>query len=255
MPLWFYSKHLPDYHVDSRQEAKPVHSVYLVYLCIGLPVNYWIFHISLLIGGIYCLCSLYIGNAIQAFGNGTDVSVWQPMPPVQTTASMTTPSQRVRDRDKLPNAIEPATHINHLNPADNSLYQFCGSLQVSGSIADIDLHVSCMYCGFGVLYVPQGVQGFKTDYVFVVLMCSELINTSWKKCFYEGKSSVVYAWFERAILRHRGGRFVTSYSTEYFSGVGLVLKSKFSSKNLKVLLTKKSYYQCCQTILGQLSQR
>ncbi|ROK15658.1 GDNF family receptor alpha-1, partial [Anabarilius grahami] len=69
------------------------------------------------------------GNAIQAFGNGTDVSVWQPMPPVQTTASMTTPSQRARDRDRSPNAIEPATHINQLNPADNSLYQFCGSLQ------------------------------------------------------------------------------------------------------------------------------
>lgn len=150
MALWFYSKHLPDYHIDSRQEVKPVHSVYLVYLCIGLTVNYWIFHISLLIGGIYYLCSLYVGNAIQAFGNGTDVSVWQPMPPVQTTASMTTPSQRARDRERSPNAIEPATHINQLNPADNSLYQFCGSLQVSGTIADIDLQVSCMYCGFGV---------------------------------------------------------------------------------------------------------
>ncbi|RXN27755.1 GDNF family receptor alpha-1-like protein [Labeo rohita] len=86
-------------------------------------------------------------NAIQAFGNGTDVSVWQPMPPVQTTTSMTTPSQRNRDRDRSPNAIEPATHINHLNPADNSLYQFCGSL--------------------------QGKLGFKTDRVFVSLMWLE----------------------------------------------------------------------------------
>ncbi|XP_036431016.1 GDNF family receptor alpha-1a isoform X1 [Colossoma macropomum] len=58
-------------------------------------------------------------NAIQAFGNGTDVSVWQPMPPVQTTTSITTPSQRARDRDRLSNVLEP----------EDSLYQFCGSLQ------------------------------------------------------------------------------------------------------------------------------
>jgi len=86
---------------------------------------------------------LYVGNAIQAFGNGTDVSVWQPMPPVQTTTSITTPSQRAKDREKSPNVIEH----NHLNPADNSLYQFCGSLQVSPTIADVDLRVSSMYCG------------------------------------------------------------------------------------------------------------
>lgn len=86
------------------------------------------------------------GNAIQAFGNGTDVSVWHPMPPVQTTTSMTTPSQRARDKDRSPNAIEPATHINHLSPADNSLYQFCGNIQVSGTIAYYThLQLSCMY--------------------------------------------------------------------------------------------------------------
>ncbi len=28
------------------------------------------------------------------------------------------------------------------------------------------------------VYVPQEMQGFKTDYVFVVLICLELINTS-----------------------------------------------------------------------------
>ncbi len=119
-----------------------------VYLCcIGPLINYSIFHrISILIWGRNHLCSLHVGNAIQAFGNGTDVSVWQPMPPVQTTTTMTTPSQRNRDRDRSPNAIEPGTHINHLNPADNSLYQFCGSLQVSGTIAGIDLQVSFMHC-------------------------------------------------------------------------------------------------------------
>ncbi|XP_056616248.1 GDNF family receptor alpha-1a isoform X3 [Triplophysa dalaica] len=80
-------------------------------------------------------------NAIQAFGNGTDVSVWQPMPPVQTTTSMTTPSQRARDRDRSPNAIEPATHIN---PGDNSLYHFCGSLQAQKLKTNNTIDVLCV---------------------------------------------------------------------------------------------------------------
>ncbi|KTG37843.1 hypothetical protein cypCar_00010277, partial [Cyprinus carpio] len=83
-------------------------------------------------------------NAIQAFGNGTDVSVWQPMPPVQTTTTMTTPSQRNRDRNRSPNAIEPGTHINHLNPADNSLYQFCGSLQAQKLNTNNTIDVLCV---------------------------------------------------------------------------------------------------------------
>ncbi|XP_071386972.1 GDNF family receptor alpha-1-like [Centroberyx affinis] len=60
-------------------------------------------------------------NAIQAFGNGTDVGVWQPMPPVQTTTSTTTPFQRNRERN--PNTID-----NHIN-TDPGIYHFCGSLQ------------------------------------------------------------------------------------------------------------------------------
>uniref|UniRef100_A0A3P8SX04 GDNF family receptor alpha 1 n=1 Tax=Amphiprion percula TaxID=161767 RepID=A0A3P8SX04_AMPPE len=62
-------------------------------------------------------------NAIQAFGNGTDVGVWQPMSPVQTTTSTTTPYQRNRERN--PNTID-----NHIN-TDPGIYHFCGSLQVS----------------------------------------------------------------------------------------------------------------------------
>lgn len=62
------------------------------------------------------------GNAIQAFGNGTDVGVWQPMSPVQTTTSTTTPYQRNRERN--PNTID-----NHIN-ADTGIYHFCGNLQV-----------------------------------------------------------------------------------------------------------------------------
>nr|XP_046257574.1 GDNF family receptor alpha-1a isoform X2 [Scatophagus argus] len=60
-------------------------------------------------------------NAIQAFGNGTDVGVWQPMSPVQTTTSTTTPYQRSRERN--PNTID-----NHIN-TDPGIYHFCGSLQ------------------------------------------------------------------------------------------------------------------------------
>ncbi|XP_067368483.1 GDNF family receptor alpha-1a [Channa argus] len=60
-------------------------------------------------------------NAIQAFGNGTDVGVWQPMSPVQTTTSITTPYQRNRERN--PNTID-----NHIN-TDPGLQYFCSNLQ------------------------------------------------------------------------------------------------------------------------------
>ncbi|XP_010868159.1 GDNF family receptor alpha-1a isoform X2 [Esox lucius] len=66
-------------------------------------------------------------NAIQAFGNGTDVGVWQPMPPVQTTTSTTTPSQKAKDRSS--NSLDAATNTNQLNTGEESLYHFCGSLQ------------------------------------------------------------------------------------------------------------------------------
>ncbi|KAL6102169.1 gfra1 [Pungitius sinensis] len=71
-------------------------------------------------------------NAIQAFGNGTDVGVWQPMSPVQTTTSTTTPYQRSRERN--PNTVD-----NTIN-TDPGIYHFCGSLQAqklkSNSTAD-----------------------------------------------------------------------------------------------------------------------
>ncbi|XP_056292068.1 GDNF family receptor alpha-1a isoform X2 [Pseudoliparis swirei] len=57
-------------------------------------------------------------NAIQAFGNGTDVGVWSPMSPVQTTSSSAS-TQRNRQR----NAID-----NNVN-AEPGIYHFCGSLQ------------------------------------------------------------------------------------------------------------------------------
>ncbi|XP_061600720.1 GDNF family receptor alpha-1a isoform X2 [Cololabis saira] len=76
-------------------------------------------------------------NAIQAFGNGTDVGVWQSISPVQTTTSTTTPYQRTRQRN--PNTID-----NSIN-SDPGIYHFCGNLQAqklkSNSSVDGDLCV------------------------------------------------------------------------------------------------------------------
>ncbi|KAG7492458.1 hypothetical protein MATL_G00014640 [Megalops atlanticus] len=66
-------------------------------------------------------------NAIQAFGNGTDVGVWQPMPPLLSPASTTAPSPRARDRS--PNALDGSANTNPLNAVDTSVYHFCGNLQ------------------------------------------------------------------------------------------------------------------------------
>ncbi|XP_054655695.1 GDNF family receptor alpha-1a isoform X1 [Dunckerocampus dactyliophorus] len=59
-------------------------------------------------------------NAIQAFGNGTDVGVWQPMSPTQASAAVTSPQQRNRQRN---NNMD-----NNIN-TDPGIYHFCGSLQ------------------------------------------------------------------------------------------------------------------------------
>ncbi|XP_035256447.1 GDNF family receptor alpha-1-like [Anguilla anguilla] len=64
-------------------------------------------------------------NAIQAFGNGTDVGVWQPAPPVLTSAFTSAPPHKGRDRS--PNTLDAQN--NPLNAADGSVYHFCGSLQ------------------------------------------------------------------------------------------------------------------------------
>ncbi|XP_070398719.1 GDNF family receptor alpha-1a isoform X2 [Nothobranchius furzeri] len=72
-------------------------------------------------------------NAIHAFGNGTDIGMWSPISPVQTTTSITTPYQRSRER--IPNTID-----NHIN-TDPGIYHFCGNLQAqklqSNSTVDV----------------------------------------------------------------------------------------------------------------------
>ncbi|XP_057703813.1 GDNF family receptor alpha-1a isoform X3 [Corythoichthys intestinalis] len=57
-------------------------------------------------------------NAIQAFGNGTDMSVWQPPSPGQTTTAVTSPRQR-----------HPNNHVDNHIESDPRIYHFCGSLQ------------------------------------------------------------------------------------------------------------------------------
>ncbi|XP_046903885.1 GDNF family receptor alpha-1b [Hypomesus transpacificus] len=56
-------------------------------------------------------------NSIQAFGNGTDVGVWQPQAPLWPSSPGPAP------------APDPPTHPNHLDMQGDSLYHFCGSLQ------------------------------------------------------------------------------------------------------------------------------
>ncbi|MBN3305374.1 GFRA1 protein, partial [Amia calva] len=74
-------------------------------------------------------------NAIQAFGNGTDVGVWQPMTPVQTTTSTTTPSNKA----KSSNSLDSYTHSNEINTPDE-VYPFCSNLQVWFQSAWITKH-------------------------------------------------------------------------------------------------------------------
>ncbi|XP_067995395.1 GDNF family receptor alpha-1 [Melanerpes formicivorus] len=49
-------------------------------------------------------------NAIQAFGNGTDVNVWQPILPVQTTTATTTTASRLKNTGSETTNNEIPTH-------------------------------------------------------------------------------------------------------------------------------------------------
>ncbi|EMP39022.1 GDNF family receptor alpha-1, partial [Chelonia mydas] len=49
-------------------------------------------------------------NAIQAFGNGTDVTVWQPILPVQTTIATTTTASRFKNMGSESTNNEISTH-------------------------------------------------------------------------------------------------------------------------------------------------
>ncbi|KAF3704395.1 GDNF family receptor alpha-1 [Channa argus] len=67
-------------------------------------------------------------NAIQAFGNGTDVGVWQPQPPIQPT--VVEPSITRRGKERTSNALDTLTDMSKLDLDGDSLYHICGTLQV-----------------------------------------------------------------------------------------------------------------------------
>lgn len=66
-------------------------------------------------------------NAIQAFGNGTDVGVWQPQPPIQPTPQNPNTPPRGRPGDKSTNAVDDPSLPNRLLEGD--VFRFCGNLQ------------------------------------------------------------------------------------------------------------------------------
>ncbi|XP_007259241.2 GDNF family receptor alpha-1b [Astyanax mexicanus] len=75
-------------------------------------------------------------NAIQAFGNGTDVGVWQPQPPIPPTAP--------QPNNRNSNALDDQTLSNDLDPSNDHLYSFCGSLQAQKLKANATIEVPCM---------------------------------------------------------------------------------------------------------------
>uniref|UniRef100_A0A0A0MXY7 GDNF family receptor alpha-1 n=1 Tax=Rattus norvegicus TaxID=10116 RepID=A0A0A0MXY7_RAT len=71
-------------------------------------------------------------NAIQAFGNGSDVTMWQPAPPVQTTTATTTTAFRVKNKPLGPAGSENEIPTHVLPPCANLQAQKLKS-NVSGS--------------------------------------------------------------------------------------------------------------------------
>lgn len=71
---------------------------------------------------------VFAGNAIQAFGNGTDVGVWQPQPPIKPTPAE--PGVTRRDKDRTSNALDALTDVDKLDLDGDALYHLCGTLQV-----------------------------------------------------------------------------------------------------------------------------
>lgn len=75
------------------------------------------------------LCA-FTGNAIQAFGNGTDVGVWQPQPPIEPT--VIEPGITRRGKERGGNSLDALTDMSRLGHNGDSVYHFCG-MQVKHS--------------------------------------------------------------------------------------------------------------------------
>lgn len=69
-----------------------------------------------------------LGNAIQAFGNGTDVGVWQPQPPIEPTA--VEPIITGRNKEQTSNTLDALADLGKLDLNGDSLYNVCGTSQV-----------------------------------------------------------------------------------------------------------------------------
>lgn len=101
-------------------------------------INSWVYMDNCVMINIF----LVSGNAIQAFGNGTDVGVWQPQPPIEPTAAE--PSITGRNKDQTSNALDALTDLNKLELNGDSLYHICGTSQVklakSFSVLGVCIH-------------------------------------------------------------------------------------------------------------------
>ncbi|XP_030255154.1 GDNF family receptor alpha-1b [Sparus aurata] len=73
-------------------------------------------------------------NAIQAFGNGTDVGVWQPQPPILPT--VLEPSITRRGKARTSSALDTLTDITNLDLDGDSLYSICGTLQAQKLVSN-----------------------------------------------------------------------------------------------------------------------
>ncbi|XP_041830806.1 GDNF family receptor alpha-1b [Melanotaenia boesemani] len=71
-------------------------------------------------------------NAIQAFGNGTDVGVWQPQPPIQPTVE---PAIIRRGKARTNNAVDTLTDVTKLDFNSDS-YHICGTLQAQKLVSN-----------------------------------------------------------------------------------------------------------------------
>ncbi|TRY99236.1 hypothetical protein DNTS_003380, partial [Danionella cerebrum] len=67
-------------------------------------------------------------NAMQAFGNGTDVGVWQPQPPIMSMPPE--PYTPPRKQGKISSGLDEPELTNDLDSNADHLYSFCGNLQV-----------------------------------------------------------------------------------------------------------------------------
>uniref|UniRef100_A0A3B4AZJ3 GDNF family receptor alpha n=1 Tax=Periophthalmus magnuspinnatus TaxID=409849 RepID=A0A3B4AZJ3_9GOBI len=77
-------------------------------------------------------------NAIQAFGNGTDVGVWQPQPPIEPTEPGLT---RTRTRDQNSNSLDTLTDMSRLDLNSDSAFNTFQSSYLSSFFCSILVNI------------------------------------------------------------------------------------------------------------------